>query len=528
VVVEEYMTERGSALLIEALQQPESYLHAVADLTVIETHISWLVLTGTYAYKIKKPLNLGFLDFSTLEKRCHYCHEELRLNRRLAPEIYLEVVAITGNFAHPCVGGSGTPLEYAVKMRQFPQQGRLDHCLQRGEVSFPLIARLAHKIATFHETIAIAPSESIYGAPDTVLQPARENFEQMNTGFQDDCDHGHLTQLQQWTHTQWQRLRPAFLARKAEGFIRECHGDLHLANIALMENNIVIFDCIEFNENLRWIDVMSELAFLVMDLEDRGRSDLAWSCLNSYLEHQGDYQGLAVFRYYQVYRALVRAKVAAIRLGQTSARENEVTRESYRSYLNLALSYTRPVQTPLIITHGLSGSGKTTLSHPFVVRLGAIRLRSDIERKRLQGLKPLERRNEGIATGIYSAKASQQVYQHLQQLATMVLKAGYPAVVDATFLSYRQRQPFQNLAQRLGIPFAILDFRCPLPQLQQRVRKRHQEDQDASDADLAVLAYQQSTQEPLTQAEQKHTLAIETSSPLDFERLIAQLQTLIV
>ncbi|ADE13432.1 aminoglycoside phosphotransferase [Nitrosococcus halophilus Nc 4] len=518
------MTEPAGTL-IKALQQPKVYHHAVENLTLIETHISWLVLTGPYAYKIKKPLNLGFLDFSTLDKRRHYCHEELRLNRRLAPEIYLEVVPISGSPAHPRLGGADTPIEYAVKMVQFPQQARLDYCLQRGELSPKLIENLAHKVAAFHQSIAIAPQDSPYGTPEAVLQPALENFEQVNSFLEEEKeDQKRLARLRQWTEEKWRQLQPEFIGRKKAGFVRECHGDLHLGNIALRESQFIIFDCIEFNENLRWIDVMSELAFLVMDLEDRGRPDLAHHCLNRYLERSGDYPGLAVLGYYQVYRALVRAKVTAIRLGQTpSAPEAQAIKERYRSYLKLASSYIQPAQTFLIITHGLSGSGKTTLSQPLLDHLGAIRLRSDIERKRLHGLNPRDRPGEGVATGMYSAQSSRQTYQHLQQLAQTVLAAGYPVLVDAAFLKQAQRQAFQDLAQTLGVPFAILDFRCEPQQLQQRIRERQRQDRDASDADLAVLEHQQTTQEPLTEAEQNITLPIETSQPLDMESLREQL-----
>lgn len=521
------MTQQANPL-IEALQQPEIYHHAVDNLTVLETHISWLVLTGPYAYKIKKPLNLGFLDFSTLDKRRYYCDEELRLNQRLAPEIYLEVIPITGSTARARLGGSGTPLEYAVKMVQFPQQARLDYCLQRGELSPEDINSLTDKVAKFHQALTGVSQDSLYGTPETVLQPALENFEQLDDLLKEEADREQVASLRQWTEAQWHSLQAAFTARKKAGFVRECHGDLHLGNIAWVEGKFIIFDCIEFNENLRWIDVINELAFLVMDLEDRDRPDLAWHALNAYLERSGDYSGLTVLRYYQVYRSLVRAKVTAIRLGQVhSAAESQAVQESYRGYLDLALSYTHPSETPLIITHGLSGSGKTTLSEPLIEQLGAIRLRSDIERKRLHGLEPQERLGQEVASGIYSAEVGIQVYRHLQELAQTIISAGYPVIVDAAFLKQAQRQAFQDLAKKLGVPFTILDFRCEPRQLQERIRARQCKNQDASDADLAVLEHQQAIQEPLTDAEQERALSIETSQPQNFLELAEQLQVLL-
>jgi aminoglycoside phosphotransferase family enzyme/predicted kinase len=522
------MAEQASAL-IEALQQPGVYAHAVENLTVIETHISWLILTGPYAYKIKKPLMLGFLDFSTLDKRRYYCYEELRLNRRLAPQIYLDVVPITGSTTHPHLSASGTPIEYMVKMVQFPQQSRLDYCLQQGELSPDLIEDLINKVATFHQRTAIAPQDSPYGTPKAVLQSALENFEQMASLLEEESDRRQIARLQQWTQERWRQLQSEFSSRKETGFVRECHGDLHLGNIALVNKNFIIFDCIEFNDNFRWIDVINELAFLVMDLEDRGHPNLAHCCLNLYLEYSGDYSGLSVLNYYQVYRALVRAKIAVIRLGQgTSTTESQTTiKASYRSYLKLASDHIHSIKTFLVITHGLSGSGKTTLSQSFLEHSGAIRLRSDIERKRLHNLKPRERPDEGVAAGIYSKESSHLVYQRLQQLAETVLKAGYPVIVDAAFLKQEQRQTFQNLAKSLEIPFAILDFRCNLPNLRRRVQERQRKNHDASDADLAVLKHQQATQEPLTKVEQKSTLPIETSPPIDFNILTEKLQTLL-
>lgn len=514
--------------LIEALQQPEVYDHAVANLTVLETHISWLILTGPYAYKIKKPLNLGFLDFSTLAKRHYYCQEELRLNRRFAPEIYCAVIPITGTASRPRLGGSGTALEYAVKMVQFPQQARLDYCLQRGELSLEDIGRLAREVAQSHRVIATAPRNSPHGTPATVLQPALENFEQLDKLLREEFDRERMAYLRQWTEAQWQNLQTAFAARKAGGFVRECHGDLHLGNIAWVEEKFLLFDCIEFNENLRWIDVLNELAFLVMDLEDRGHPALAWRALNAYLERSGDYSGLAVLRYYQVYRCLVRAKVTAIRLEQTlSTTEYQATQASCRGYLDLALNYTRPPQTALILTHGLSGSGKTAWSSALLEPLGAIRLRSDIERKRLHRLDPQARPSQGVAGGIYSAESSRQTYRSLQALARTVIEAGYPVMVDAAFLKHAQRQAFRDLAETLDMPFGLLDFRGEPPVLRQRIRARRHQNRDASDADLAVLAHQQRTQEPLTETEQEQTLSIETSRPPSLSRLVERLRALV-
>ena len=308
--------------LIQALQNPALYNHPVSHFQVIETHISWVLLTGDYAYKIKKPIDLGFLDFSSLEKRHHYCLQELALNRRLAPQIYLDVIAIGGKPESPVLGAEPI-IEYAVKMRQFSQSSRLDNVLASHTLKPEHIDQLADNIAAFHEQIEIAGKDSDYGNPASVLKPIEENFQQIFARLSDDDDIRQLDALKDWSLTQYAQLLPHIKQRKVDGFVRNCHGDLHLANIALIDEKIVIFDCIEFNESLRWIDVISEVAFTTMDLIDRGHTNYAARLLDRYLQRSGDYAGLMLFQFYQVYRAVVRAKVAIIRANQPMLSKHE-------------------------------------------------------------------------------------------------------------------------------------------------------------------------------------------------------------
>jgi len=498
--------------LITALCDGKIYGQPGADIQLLQTHISYVFLTGRYAYKIKKPVNLGFLDFSTLDKRHHYCEEELRLNRRLAPQLYLEVVPITGSPAHPVLGCAGTAIEYAVKMAEFPQQARLDHVLAQGGLTSAQIDALASQIAVFHNSIAVAGSDSMFGTPARVLQPALENFEQIRPLLDDTNDLAALDELQSWTQREYTALEPAFAQRKQDGFIRECHGDLHLANIALVNGAITIFDCIEFNDNLRWIDVLSEIAFLVMDLMDRNRPEFAYRALNAYLELSGDYSGLGVLRFYLTYRAMVRAKVATIRLHQAGLGQSERTAifRNYRSYIQLAQKFTAPPRPALLITHGLSGSGKTTWSQSILESLGAIRIRSDVERKRLFGLSAESPSQSGVASGLYAADATHLTYQHLAKLAQAIVAAGFTVLVDATFLQQSQRSLFRELAQAMGVPFVILDFQAVPATLRQRIVQRRHAAQDASEADLAVLEHQYATQQPLAPDELPLTIPFMT------------------
>jgi aminoglycoside phosphotransferase family enzyme/predicted kinase len=502
--------------LLQALTDASLYAHPTGEITLLQTHISSVVLTGPYAYKIKKPVNLGFVDFSTLARRHFFCQEELRLNRRLAPQLYLEIVALYGTPERPRFRDAGAPpIEYAVKMAQFAQDTLLSHCIEAGQLQAAHIDHLAQEVSAFHARIAVAAPGSRFGTPEMLYQPVQENFQHLLGAVADPVRQAHVRELEAWCQRTFAAHRAAFVARKQDGYVRECHGDMHLGNMILLDDQVVIFDCIEFNDNLRWIDVASEVAFVTMDLEDRGRPDLAHRFVNGYLEATGDYGLLVPLPFYLTYRAMVRAKVARIRLaqGDLSPQEAEHTRQAFRSYLDLAARYTRPSRPRLLITHGLSGSGKTFATQALVDATGAIRLRSDVERKRLAGLAPLERSSSRSALDLYAPDVTQRTYAHLARQAARVIQAGYTAIVDATFLKRAQRDAFRRLADGLGVPCTILVFRAQAETLRRRVARRSAQARDASEADLAVLHGQFAALEPLTAAEQTAALTIDTEAP---------------
>jgi len=505
--------------LIDALRDPRCYPHPAGTIRVVETHISWVMLTGDFAYKIKKPVNLGFLDFTSLDWRRHYCEEELRLNRRLAPELYLEVVEIRGAPDAPRVGGDGPLLDYAVKMREFPQDALAARLIERGKFGAADVDALAQCVARFHAAAPVASSNERFGSAGTVLKPALANFRQMMPLLRQARDKAALHALEQWTGREFEPRRAAFEARRRRGFVRECHGDLHLGNIAVIDGKPVPFDCIEFNDELRWIDVMSEVAFLFMDLVDRARPDLAWRFLDRYLASSGDHGGLEVFRFYLVYRALVRAKIHLLRSLQPHQLVSTRSRLKLacNGYVRLAERHSRPPAPSLIITHGLSGSGKTTATQSLIELLGAVRLRSDLERKRLQGLAPLSSSGSTLAGGIYAPDSTAATYRRLGELAREALRAGYPVVVDATFLKRAEREALRAIAGELDAPFLILDFRSPLEVLRARVVARRKRADDASEADPAVLEYQISAREPLTPAELAATVAVDATEPVSHQ-----------
>ncbi len=511
-------------VLLEKLQNPTLYSHPVTQFEVIETHISWVLLTGNYAYKIKKPVNFGFLDFSTLGKRHYYFEEELRLNRRLAPDLYLEVVVITGDEEQPEINGNGPILEYAVKMRQFPQSNVLVNLLKSGQLSDEDFDELAGVIANFHGEVEIADDSMNFGSPDKIIKPVLENFLQIRQSLIHPLNVG-LRLLEEWSRLEHQRLVSVFEYRKKHGFIRECHGDLHLANIVRLEKKIIPFDGIEFNNNLRWIDVMSEVAFLVMDLKAHQRQDFGFRFLNSYLEQTGDYQGLQVLRFYCVYRAMVRAKINIFNCQQHKDEQSFAKAyQEYNNYLQLASEYTQMGSRKLVICHGLSGSGKTVVSQLLLQHLPAIRIRSDVERKRLFGMAPEEQSHSGLKSGLYSPEINEQTYLHLLELAKIIINSGFSVVVDATFLKHQQRRLFLNLAFELNIPMTIVSCQAKDSVLRQRVIKREQVGNDASEAGIAVLELQMRETQPLLPEEKKVAVIINTAKEIQIDKIIKKLK----
>lgn len=507
--------------LIRALLEPRCYPHPVDQVELIDTHISYVLLAGEYAYKIKKPVDLGFLDFSTPDKRRYFCEEEVRLNSRLAPGIYLKVVAIGGTEQAPTLGGE-YGFEFAVCMRRFPQTAQLDRILAAGELQAGMVDAFARLIADFHDRAEAAAMDSPYGEEVTVYKPVEENFQALRIALTTPEFVARLDKLEAWSMTRFLRHRDLLAVRKRVGRVRECHGDLHLRNLAWVDGQPLAFDCIEFAPELRWIDVLNEVAFLTMDLQARNQPAMAARFLNRYLERSGDYEGLPLLPFYQTYRAVVRAKVDAIRLGQadvTEAERREIEAEC-RRYLELADNYSVAGLPYLLMTRGPSGSGKTTLSETLAERLGAIRLRSDVERKRLFGLRAEQSAQDAVDQGLYTAEAGTATYARLLELSARLLKAGYPVIVDAVFAHEAQRRPFWSLAAERGVPCRIIEFRASPAALRARLAARGT---DASDAHLGVLEHQLAQWQPVTPTEQRALRVIDTEQSLDMDDFAAEL-----
>lgn len=517
-----------SAKLLEALQNPALYDHPVLYFKLIETHISWILLTGYFAYKIKKPVNFEFLDFSTLAKRRTYCHREVRANQALSPDIYLAAVPLTGSPDSPSFAGEGDTFEYAILMREFQQDRLLTQLLQQQELSTKIIDDIAILLANFHKKASSQVPADFYGSAEQIHQPVRQNFSQITPLLTCQTDLDRLHTLNLWAEKSWQALHDVFSQRKQQGFIRECHGDIHLGNITMMGDKPVIFDAIEFNDELRWTDTMADLAFLIMDLCDKNCEAYANQLLSYYLEYTGDYAGLAVLPYYLCYRALVRAKVQLFHLPHAQTpNEREQHLQNFQRYLCLATGFTQENLPILFITTGLAGSGKSTVAQTLVRDRGVIRLRSDVIRKRLHDLDRLANSSSPLNGQIYTANATKQTYDRLAALAEQIIKAGFSVIVDATFLKREQRHQFFQLANRLKTREIILACAAPLKTLEARIELRQAVHRDPSEANIEVLHMQRSLQEYLIPEELDRALVIDAQDEQRYQTLNSRIDALL-
>jgi aminoglycoside phosphotransferase family enzyme/predicted kinase len=506
---------QGIGALVEALRDPACYPHPVDRVVVLETHISYVLLAGEYAYKLKKPVRLPFLDFSTPQLRRRYCREELRLNLRTAPQVYLDVVPIGGDLRAPRMGLGGPALEHAVRMRRFPQEGLFSRLAARGKLEEGHVDALADALARFHGAIAGGGVPEGIGTAEAIRAPAMENFNEILALRPRGPAREALEALRRWTEAEGAALAPTFAARRSAGLVRECHGDLHLGNVVSMGGEAVLFDGVEFAPRLRWTDVMADAAFPFMDLT-RGIERLAWRFLDRYLERTGDYEGLAVLRFYAVYRAVVRAKVAAVRADQLAhddPRQVDALAE-LDEYLELARRLSSRPAPVLAVMHGVSGSGKSTAAQALLESLGAVRLRSDAERKRLHGLDPAARTGSAVGAGIYTAEAGERTYRRLAELARTALAAGYPVVVDAAFLERPRREALRAVARACAAAFEIVSCSAPPEVLRERIGRRERAAGDMSEAGPEVLERQLSQEHGLAPAELENATRIDTSKPL--------------
>ena len=507
--------------LIEQMLRPAFYPHPVAgdSVRLVQTHISWVLLTGPFAYKVKKPVSFGFLDSSTLERRKRFCEEELRLNRRGAAGLYLEVLPITrsadGGFH---LGGEGEVVEYTVKMRQFREEALFSRLLERGQLGEPEVVELGRTLARFHAAAPTSSEVSRFGEPGAVKRLIDENYRQSEHhaapgGPQTPRQ---LEETRAFTDRFFAARQDLLGARVRGGFVRECHGDLHLSNICLLDDppgpRVLLFDCIEFNDGFRCVDVMYDLAFPVMDLEARGRPDLANALLNTYAERTGDWEGLRVLPLYLCRQAYVRGKVIGLLADELAAEGDDAGRvgaaESSARYYRLAWEWAqrfgRPRPGRLLLMSGVSGSGKSTVARLLARRLGAVQVRADAVRKHLAGL-PLD---EPGGEGLYTAEMTRRTYDRLLELGLMLSAEGYPVVLDAKYDRRAARQAVLAAAGSKGLEVRIVHCTAPPEVLRQRLMGRHG---DVSDATADLLERQLEVWEAFDDGERGWATTMDTS-----------------
>jgi aminoglycoside phosphotransferase family enzyme/predicted kinase len=496
---------------LRGLLDPRSYPHPVRSVELVQTHISWVLLTGEWAYKIMRPVRYAFIDLRARPRRTFLCREALRLNRRFAPDLYVAVCPITAARGQARIGGAGTTLEFALKMRQFRREDELDHLLESQRILPQELERFGRDLARIHQQLPVASPGDESGQPAAVLTTVLENLTQCAHAAAVFDAGAAVEALRIPFQTRLKALTPWIAARRRDGRVRECHGDLHCGNIVRRGGTLIAFDCLEFEPAFRWIDVADEIALLLADLQARQRAQHAAAFLAGYLTQGGDFQACRVLSLYQAHRALVRAKVMALQGG-------EGARGGFAHHLEAArgfLGSTRPI---LILMSGLSGSGKTWIAERLAPLLGAIHLRSDVERKRLAGVDERGRSGSGLQEGLYSSESSVHVYHHLQDCAADTLAGGYPTILDATFIRRADRARFHAFAAQRGIKVCLVWCEAPPEVLRARIQERLQKGQDPSEAGSAVLAWQQNHAEPVT-ADESFRIFQATSSANEVDRL---------
>jgi uncharacterized protein len=519
--------------LIRQMLQPGFYPHEVQEpVQLLQTHISYVLLTGEFAYKIKKPTNFGFLDFTTLEKRYYFCQEELRLNQRLSPSLYLAVKAIVKEGDRYQFTEASDPdiiaetiAEYAIQMREFPQEGLFSHLFQAGQLTPEMIQQLGGIVAEFHAIAETNAEIRDYGSR-TAIQRVEENNFSISEAFigrsqtQQQFDETRAFAAQFFEHhADW------FSQRQIDGKIRECHGDLHLNNVCFYQNNIQIFDCIEFSPGFRNIDVIYDAAFMVMDLEFQHRVDLANLFLNTYLEQTGDYWSAAMLPLYLSMRAYIRGNVNALALDDAAISEADKINFLQRSqdYYQLAWRYTGRSPGRLVMMSGLSGSGKSTVARQLAQQINAIHIRSDAVRKRLAGVPLSLEGDRKVNSGIYTPEMTQLTYERMLELGIFLAQQGWPVILDAKYDRHTFRATVLETARAAQIPIQVVQCTAPVEVLYNRLQHRTG---DVSDATVDILDSQIRSAEPLTEAEEAIATTFLTAQPLEPQilALVAQMQ----
>ncbi|HIE16972.1 MAG TPA: hypothetical protein EYP71_02115 [Dehalococcoidia bacterium] len=473
--------------------------------------MSFLFLTGDYVYKVKKPVDLGYLDYTTLEKRRFFCHQEIELNRRLCPQIYLEVVPITRIGRQFHLDGEGEVVEYAVKMRQLPRERMMDNLLTQNQVTEEMVVRVAEKLAAFHAEAETNPDIGTFGRPNAIGINTEENFTQTEKYIGISISVSKYHRIKTYTDN-FLKLNESLLQRRVQnGRIKDCHGDLHAAHVCISDD-IYIYDCIEFNDRFRYGDVASEVAFLAMDLDRYCRGDLSKAFVDAYVVTSGDNELFRLLNFYKCYRAYVRGKVASFMLDDPYIPDKGAALAAACGYFNLAYRYTRE-KPVLIIMAGLVGTGKTSVAEALGRSLGITVISSDIVRKRLAGISATEHHFEQYGGGIYSEEFSRKTYDAMFVQARELLSQGQSVILDASFRKRGDRLQARSLAEETNADFAVVECTLSKEMVKSRLERRLQEG-TVSDGRWEIFEQQKRDFDKITEFPAENHLILDTSQSM--------------
>lgn len=500
-----------SSALVEALLQPESYPHKPQKIEFTQTQMSFIFLTGDYVFKVKKPVNLGYLDYTTLEKRRFFCNQELELNRRLSPDVYLEVVSIVTNGGRISLVGEGKVIEYAVKMKQLPRERTMDNLLLKGQVTTEMMVTVAQKLAAFHENAETNPSISAFGKLDAVMVNIIENFTQTEQYIGTTISREKYQRINAYNETFTRANKALFQKRIDQGRIKDCHGDLHAAHVCFA-NGIYIYDCIEFNDRFRYCDVASEVAFLAMDLDRYQRADLSRAFINAYVQFSKDEELRQLLNFYKCYRAYVRGKVESFKLDDPFISDKEAALSAARGYFDLAYRYTRAKPLLLIIS-GLVGTGKSTIAQALSQSLGFTVISSDVTRKTLAGITPTEHRFEDFTGGIYSPDFSRKTYDEMFAQGRAALSQGQSVILDASFKKKEARATARRLADEANADFLVIECTLDAATIKKRLEQRLKET-STSDGRWEIYQSQKQDFDKIMEFPPQNHIIVDTSQPV--------------
>jgi aminoglycoside phosphotransferase family enzyme/predicted kinase len=519
-----------SVLLDRLLEHPE--ILGVKQLQLIETHSSFVLLgDDSFAFKIKKEVNLGFLDYSSLSKRKQACLRELEFNSRFCSSIYLGVIALGTRGDQVVLEEdleSDACSEFAVKMNQFDRELEFSRLLEQGRLTLEHLQSLAVKVASSHSKL---PRE--FGRDQVVLEAMRDNIKTLEKLLFEshvmDSDSGREIMEQvsfvwAWFQDKFDSLAQFFVERKQGGFIRQCHGDLHLGNCTLYRNEVEMFDCIEFNEDFIHIDVIQDVSFMIMDLEVNRKPDLAIEFLNTYLQYSGDYEGLRALNLYCTYKAFIRAKVHGITILNSPHCDPKENLEHMKSYISLASKFISRDPSFIALMHGPSGSGKSFVAKKLSRASESIHVIADVERKRLFGIGPLDS-SRALSEDIYSKEASERTYARLGEVAKTSVESGFSAICDATFLQRRTRRLLASVALSLEVPCVIVECTASRPRLLERIQSRTGDPSEATEKVLEMQLESMSLDDHcLDEEELARVISIDTETEYDISLIVERMR----